>query len=148
MRCALAPALLVCALVVAGCAGGGGAKDEDSAEDFQGVQKQIATTVEDLQDAAKDKNGGRICASLITIAYQRSIAQNSPGKGCSSAVDDAIEKTDPVDYVVKRIRVTGPAAVATVESKTGDDETVATEQWRLERQAGRWKISSTPPSGR
>ena len=144
MRCAFASVLLVAAHAVAGCAQGG-TSATDSAAKFSGAEKQIATTVEDLQTAAKDKNGAKICASLITIQLQQSVAKQSAGKGCSSAVDKAIKQTDPVDYIVKDVKITGDSATATVQSKS-DKDVVATEQWTLQKQAGRWKISSTPAS--
>lgn len=144
MRCALASTLVVASLAVAGCAQGG-TQETDSATKFSGVEKQVATTVEDLQTAAKDKNGAKICASLITIEYQQAIAKQAGTKGCSSAVDAAIKQTDPVDYVVKDIQVSGDTATATVQSKS-DKDVVATETWKLRKQAGRWKVSSSPPS--
>jgi ketosteroid isomerase-like protein len=142
MRCALAPFAVIAALLLAGCAGGG-QQDEDSAEDFQGAQQQVAQTVEDLQDATREKDGAKICSSLLSSSYQRSIAATNGGEGCSDAVDDAIKETDPVDLVVTKVEVTGDRATATVAAKSGEDTTVSTDTYGFEKQAGRWKISST-----
>jgi hypothetical protein len=145
MRCALAPLAVIVALLLAGCAGGG-AQDKDSAEDFKGAQQEVAQTVEDLQEATREKNGAKICSSLLTSSLQRSIAANNGKEGCSSAVDDAIKESDPVDLVVTKVEITGNTATATVAAETGD-ETVSTDTYTFEQQAGRWKISTTGASG-
>jgi hypothetical protein len=141
MRCALAPLLVIAALLLAGCAGGG-AQDQDSTEDFQGAQQEVAQTVEDLQEATREKNGAKICSSLLSPSLQRSIAANNGKEGCSSAVDDAIKDSDPVDLVVTKVEITGNLATATVAAETGD-ETVSTDTFTFEKQAGRWKITTT-----
>jgi copper chaperone CopZ len=142
-RAFAATATLIAIPLLSGCAGG--SQDTDSAKDFTGPQQEIAQTVEDLQDATSQKNGAKICSSLITAELQQSIAAQDRKAGCSSAVDDAIKESDPVDLVVTKVEVNGDRATATVEAETGD-KTVSTETYGFQKQAGRWKISSTPPS--
>ena len=140
-RLRLPAALLSAALAfaLAGCAGGGN-RDTDSAADFTGEQKAVATTVEDLQKAAKERDGRKICSDLITAKLRDSIS----GENCGEAVDDAIRETDEVDLEVTRVTISGTAATALVDEETGEDES-RTRTLKLEKAAGRWRIAELPP---
>ncbi len=138
MRCTAASIALVAALVLAGCAG---SKSSNSASDFNGAQKDVATTVEDLQSAAKDKDGAKICRDLITVKLQQQIATAATGKGCADAVDDAVKDTDAVDLTVKSVAIKGATATAVVRENTSDKGTDRSRTMTFEQQAGRWKIS-------
>jgi hypothetical protein len=135
------PAVFVAALItlaLAGCAQGG-TKNSDSTKDFSGEQKAVASTVEDLQSAAKDRKGAAICADLITAELRDKISRT----GCPKVVKDAIRDTDEVDLVVKTVVVKGDTATAVVEEKVGDKKrrkrTIV-----LQKTAGRWRVSELP----
>jgi hypothetical protein len=128
-------AVLVC-LPLAGCTQA--SKNADSAKDFKGEQQAVASTVEDLQTAAKDRKGTTICADLITAELRDKISSTD----CSKVVKDAVRDTDEVDLKVKTVKITGDTAVATVQEKTGGDGRTRTVE--LQKVAGRWRISALP----
>ena len=139
MRLALpALALLVC-LPLAGCTQAG-TKNTDSTKDFTGDQKAVASTVEDLQTAAKDRKGTTICADLITAELRDKISTSD----CPKVMKDAVRDTDEVDLKVKTVKVTGETAVASVQEKTGGGDRIRTIE--LQKVAGRWRISALPTS--
>jgi hypothetical protein len=129
-------ALLVC-LPLAGCTQAG-TKNSDSTKDFTGDQKAVASTVEDLQTAAKDRKGTTICADLITAELRDKISTSD----CPKVMKDAVRDTDEVDLKVKTVKVTGDKAVASVQEKTGGDDRMRTIE--LQKVAGRWRISALP----
>ena len=129
-------ALLVC-LPLAGCTQAG-TKNSDSTKDFTGDQKAVASTVEDLQTAAKDRKGTTICADLITAELRDKISASD----CPKVVKDAVRDTDEVDLQVKTVKVTGDTAVASVKEKTGGNDRIRTIE--LQKVAGRWRISALP----
>ena len=129
-------ALLVC-LPLAGCTQAG-TKNSDSTKDFTGEQKAVASTVEDLQTAAKDRKGTTICADLVTAELRDKIS----GSDCPKVVKDAVRDTDEVDLQVKTVKVTGDTAVASVKEKTGGGDRI--RRIELQKVAGRWRISALP----
>ena len=131
-------ALLVC-LPLAGCTQAG-TKNSDSTKDFTGDQKAVASTVEDLQTAAKDRKGTTICADLITAELRDKISTSD----CPKVMKDAVRDTDEVDLKAKTVKVTGDTAVASVQEKTGGDDRMRTIE--MQKVAGRWRISALPQS--
>lgn len=134
----LAILAVLLAVGLAGCAGGG-TKNTDSTKDFTGDQKAVATTVEELQKAAKDRGGTKICGDLITAELRDKIS----GTNCGEVVKDAIRDTDEADLVVKSVTITGDEAVAQVQEKTGDEKH-RQRTIELRKSAGRWRISALP----
>jgi hypothetical protein len=141
MRSATAIALLA-ALALAGCASGG-SKNKDSASDFSGEEKAVATTIEDLQSAAEDSDERKICSDLIVAELRDVIAKNGNAATCQGAMEGVLKDTDQSDLTVRRVSVDGTAASAVVRANLGDgksrDETV-----ELRKVANRWKISKLP----
>lgn len=138
-RLRLPAVLLATALALAGC-GGQGSENTDSAEEFSGEQKAVATTVEDLQTAAKERDGREICSDLITAKLRDAISDED----CGEAVDDAIRETDEVDLEVTKVTIAGSSATALVKEETGEDAS-RTRTLKLEKAAGRWRIAELPP---
>jgi len=127
------------ALVLTGCAGQGNS-NTDSTKDFSGEQKAVATTVEELQKAAKERDGRKICSDLITAKLRDAISDSN----CGEAVDDAIRETDEVDLEVTKVTIDGTTATALVKEETGEDES-RMRTLKLEKAAGRWRIAELPP---
>jgi len=124
-------------LAAAGLATGCGASSSNSASDFSGVKKDIATTVDDLVSAAKKSDEVKICRDLLApslIATLRAANKSS----CDTAVNDAIKDADTFDMTVKSVNVTGNTATAVVDSKHGSSN----DTFKLEKVGGQWKISS------
>jgi Putative lumazine-binding len=123
-------------LAAAGLATGCGASSSNSASDFSGVKKDVATTVDDLESAAKKSDEVKICRDLLTpslIATLRAANKSS----CDTAVNDAIKDADTFDMTVKSVNVTGNAATAVVDSKRKSTD----DTFTFEKVGGSWKIS-------
>src|SRR4051812_16753398 len=71
---------LTAAIVLAGCGSG----DKSSAGDFQGEQKAVAQTVEDLQTAGRKGDADKICTDLLAASLVQTIRRAS-GE-CAKAV--------------------------------------------------------------
>jgi len=123
-------------LAAAGLATGCGKAGSDSANDFTGVKKDVAGTVEDLESAARKSDQGQICRSLLASSLIDTL--RSSGKSCTSAVSDALDDADTFDMTVKSVTVTGTTATAVVDSK----EKSTNDTFRLVKEGGRWKIGS------
>jgi hypothetical protein len=137
-RAAALTAVFVSAAVLAGC-GGQGSDNTDSTKDFTGAQQDVATTVEELQVAAREKDGKKVCADLITAELRDQISASN----CGEVVKDAIRDTDEVDLTVSAVTITGTTAVAQVKEKTGEDAS-RRRTVKLEKAAGKWRISELP----
>ena len=80
-----------------------------------------------------------MCADLITAELRDKISATN----CGKVVKDAIRETDEVDITVAAVTIDGTTAVAQVEEKTGDD-TDRKRTVKLEKVAGKWRISELP----
>lgn len=143
MRCAAISTVLVAALALAGCAGGGGTSNVNSASDFTGEQKLVANIVEDLQSAAEDSDERKICGSLLVAELRDAIAAKNKAATCTAALEKGLKDTDQADLTVKRVVIDGDTATVVVQAKLGDD--ARREQVvGLAKVAGAWKISKLP----
>lgn len=129
---------LLATVALAGC-GGQGSKNTDSSKEFKGEQQEVATTIEDLQTAAKDRNGGQVCSDLITAELRDKISATD----CGKVVKDAIRETDEVDLEVTKVTITGDKAVAEINEQVAED-TDRKRTINLEKTAGKWRISQLP----
>ncbi len=110
------PALLlgVLALALAAC----GAAPRDSAKDFQGDERAVASAVEDLESAAKRRRQrGR-----LHEAARPAPADDDQGAGheLRHAVEDAFQDADAKDLTVDDVTISGTTASAKVTSGTGN----------------------------
>ena len=100
---------------LAGCAGGG-SKNKDSASDFTGEEKAVATTVEDLQSAATSDER-KICSDLIVAELRDAIAENGNAATCVAAMEGVLKDTDQSDLTVRRVSIDGTKASAVVRAQ-------------------------------
>ena len=126
----LLPILVLLALL-AGC----GASADDSASDFQGAEKEVAQTIEDLEEAATEDEPRRICEALLASEVADGI------EDCPKAVEKAVDEADTFTLTVEDVTVKGTNATARVE--TGDDEE-AIETITLVKESDGWRISALP----
>ena len=131
-------AALGLALVTGGCAAAG--SGSDSATDFRGAQKAVATTVEDLQSATRRADKQEICGRLLSAGLARRLATG--GQDCQGRVKDVLDDTDDVDLTVKAVRISGGTATARVAVDTGDRDRIVTVG--LVREGGRWRVARLP----
>lgn len=112
---------------------------KDSSSDFQGDQKAVAETVEDLQSASRKHDGEKICGDLLAPALAAKIKAASKDT-CDTAVKDALSDADSFELQVQKVTVSGATATAVVESEGGDKDRVDT--LRLVKDGGSWKIAT------
>jgi hypothetical protein len=124
-------------LAAAGLATGCGASSSNSASDFSGVKKDVATTVDDLSSAARSSDEAKICRDLLAVAFIDTL-RTASHKSCNSAVSDALDDADTFDMTVKSVTVTGTNASAVVDSK----HKTTNDTFKLVKVGGRWKIAS------
>jgi hypothetical protein len=138
MPARLLPAAVLAALAVAasGCTTSGTGTG-DSSGTFNGEQKLVANTVEDLESAANKGDQGTICADLL--AHDLVDRLDARG-GCGKTVDGALKDADTSNLTVLGVQVRGATATARVKAETGKKDRVTT--LRLVKQDGRWKIAS------
>jgi predicted lipid-binding transport protein (Tim44 family) len=122
------------ALALGGCGGGG---------DDEGPTDSPEAVLEELQEAAEDGDGERLCA-LFTSNGIDNIEENRDGEDCEDQVEaghlsqhDDVE--DVADFEVVDVDESGDEAEATVEFD-GEEEAV-----ELVEQGGEWKIDESFP---
>ena len=123
-------------LAAAGLATGCGGAGSNSASDFSGVKKDVATTVDDLVSAAKKSDEAKICRDLLAPSLIETL-RSASSTSCDTAINDAIKDADTFDMTVKSVNVTGTTASAVVDSKNKS----ANDTLKFEQVGGRWKIS-------
>lgn len=137
------------ALLGTGC---GAASQADSAKNFTGEPKAVATTIDDLQKAGRKRDADKICGELLSNALATKIRETSK-KTCVSAVKESLKDVDAFDLeVVKNgVTISGTTATAKVKSQkagSGDDNRIDTLQLVKEDQRARgktvqrWKVSA------
>lgn len=133
------PVLAAVALTLSAC----GQTSKDSSGDFQGQEKAVAQTVEDLQSAASKGDEGKICDEILAADLADKIKARASGtqKTCGDVLKDSLRDADAFELQVKKVAITGTTATATVESdKAGDDKT--TSALTLTKAGDGWRISS------
>ena len=123
--------LATCLTLLVALAGCGGAAD--SSGDFTGAEAEVATVIEDLQEAATDGEERRICLQLLS----KDLAESAGD--CNAVVQQALDEADTNELTVQDVRVTGTTARARVETGTREQQT---ETFELVREGDSWRISS------
>jgi hypothetical protein len=131
----LVAVLVALPLVLSAC----GQTAKDSAGDFQGDQKAVAQTVEDLQSASRKHDSARICTTLLAPALVAKIKLASKD-ACDKAVKDTLSDADSFELQVQKVTISGPKATAVVKSEGGDKDRVDT--LALVKDGNVWKIAT------
>jgi hypothetical protein len=128
--------LLLPLVLLSGCApAGSGSVDTGR---FKGASKAVATTLKDLADAGRKKDGARVCAQLLS---QRRVDALDRGNGsCRSALDNQLDDADVFDMDVDSIRVAGQRATARVRSTYNGHKVARTVGFVFEQR--RWRLDS------
>jgi hypothetical protein len=129
---ALLPLALTGALL-SGCAA---QSKSSNAKDFTGDQKSIATVIDDLSNAASDRDGKAVCDSILTSDDAAKLKQGT--KTCADVVKDQLEDADVYKLDVKSIKVDGATATAVVESQFDGKD--APRTLSLVKQGNSWRI--------
>jgi hypothetical protein len=110
----------------------------DSAQEFSGAKRAVATTIEDMEDAARDKDEGRLCTKLLSDSLLAAVRDE--GIICETAVREAFQDASSLDLTVNDVSVSGETATAEVTSASGSNE--KTDTLELEKAGAAWKISA------
>lgn len=130
------PVLVAVALTLSAC----GQTTKDSTKDFQGQEKAVAQTVEDLQSAASKGDEDKICNEILAADLVNRI-KGASKQTCAAALKDSLRDADAFELQVKKVAIDGTTATATVESDAaGNDKT--TTQLTLTKAGDGWRISS------
>ena len=132
MRLRALAAVVPAALAVTGC----GAAGPAGTPEFEGQKADVATVVTDLADAARRKDGLKICTELFSRALQR--AARAPGSDCASEVQKATDDADEFDLRVTAVELLGTTARARVRAGAEGPLT----DYTLVRENGSWRIGA------
>lgn len=130
------PALVLCALAIALTACG--AAPRDSAKEFEGAERGVAATVEDLESAARDDDPDTVCSKLLAERLLATLREQ--GTRCVTAVKQAFQDADSLDLTVDDVSIRGERASAKVISGRGSKE--KTDTLQLEKVGAGWRIAS------
>ena len=129
-------ALLLPLLVVAGCApANSGGVDTGR---FSGAEKSVATTLDDLADAGRKRDGARVCAQLLSKRLVDRL--DSAGGSCQTAMKNQLEDADVFDVDVAKDAIAVNGAKATALVRTNYDGKKTPRTVRLVLEDGRWKL--------
>jgi hypothetical protein len=101
---------------------------------FDGDSKDVAAVVDQLQEYARLSDGPKICAELLTPQLEDYIAE-SFDTSCEERVNDQLGDADTT-ITVRRVKVEGPLASATVSENDG-----AVTGMAFVKRDGEWRIS-------
>ena len=132
----LVPLALVTLVVAAGCAPQSSSSSKSTTK-FQGAQKDVAQAVADLESAANDGDGAKICTDIVSAQFRQKLAARGP---CASVVKEAIKDADSVSMKVDQVRINGNTATARVTYETGKKDRTGTIP--LVREGGGWRIDT------
>jgi beta-phosphoglucomutase-like phosphatase (HAD superfamily) len=79
---------------------------KNSATDFQGDQRDVAQTVEDLQSFARKGDTAKICTELLAQNIVARI-QSTSKSTCEKGLKDALADADAFELQVKKVTVAG-----------------------------------------
>lgn len=105
----------------------------DNASRYQGDEREIARTVDELYEALDDNDGAWLCGELFTARFADLVANDS-GKSCVDHMDSVDRGKRQETITVKRIAISGESA--TVDITQGGSPGRLT----MLRQADRWRI--------
>ena len=144
MRAAAIPPILLAAAALA--PGGCGASSSNSADKFQGREKEVAQTVDDLSDAARKRDATKICDEFLTAELKAKLAGlarvSKRGTDCADQLKDSLQDTTAIDLKVQDVSINGNTATVKVEtdvSRGKDPQDTLT----LTDDRG-WRISELP----
>jgi hypothetical protein len=126
--------MVLVALTLAGC-GGGGAGPTESAKRFTGEKQKAAQTVEDFEAASHEGDAKRVCNEIL--------AKRDRPENCERDVKAFLGKgaAKKVDLEVKAVEVHGNKASARVAIKGAGTPRPQITRYPLLKDGGKWRIT-------
>ena len=126
------------ALASAACSGGLSGSNSGSGQDEEAAVRAV---IANLQEAARQGDGNRICNQIFTPKLADSVTASSKTGSCAKEVRAKLF-SPKATITVESVGVTGPAdAKATVKENTGKTSNVY-----LVKQSGEWRVRSVLPA--
>jgi hypothetical protein len=122
--------LVPIALLLQGCT----AAAPTSAGRYQGAERDVAKAIDDLADAARKGDAGRVCTKVVSPDFASRLRAGT--STCENEVKKAIGDADDYDLDVRDVTVTGTQATAQVRQGP------RTATFRLAREGSDWRITS------
>jgi hypothetical protein len=129
----------VVALLATLALGACGSSNDDSAEDFAGERRVVAAAVEDLQEAGRKGDAGKICRELLASAVTTRL--NRGADDCEAAVKRQIEDADTFELTVESVQITGTRATARIKSTGGEDDKDRFDTLVLVKERSSWRVA-------
>jgi hypothetical protein len=133
MRRSLRPLPLLLAVVVAGCG-----QAQSSAGDFEGAEKDVADTIEQLQTSAQNRKPEDICSEVLARGLVEKL--KTSGNDCVDEMEKITGDADDFELDVTKVTITGATATATVEARRGDRGDAVTT-FALAREDKKWRLT-------
>jgi hypothetical protein len=121
------------AFVISGC---GSSAPRDSTKEFSGEKAKVASPVEALETAARDRKPQIVCSQPLSDRLLAELKEQ--GTNCRTAVKEAFDDADSLELTVDEITISGDKATAKITSGTGSDK--KTDTLELARDGAIWKI--------
>ena len=125
---------LALAAALAGCG-----QAQSSAGEFEGAEKAVAETIEDLQSGAQNRKPAEICSDVLSRELADKV--KSAGNDCVREMEKVTADSDDFELEVTDVTVTGTTATAKVKARKGDSDGASTT-FTLTREDGDWRLSS------
>ena len=133
MRRSLRPLPLLLAVVIAGCG-----QAQSSAGDFEGAEKDVADTIEQLETSAQNRKPEDICSEVLARGLVERLKTSD--NDCVDEMELILGDADPPELDVTKVTITGTTATATVEALRGGRDNARTT-YTLVREDGEWRLS-------
>ena len=133
MRRSLRPLPLLLAAVIAGCG-----QAQSSAGDFEGAEKDVADTIEQLQTSAESRKPEDVCSDLLARGLVEKL--ESSGSDCVDEMEKLLGDADDFELDVTKVTITGTTASATVKARRGGRDGALTT-FALEREDKTWRLT-------
>jgi hypothetical protein len=134
MRRLLRPLPIVLVAAIAGCG-----QASTSAGKFDGAEKDVADTVEQLQTAAQNRKPEQICSDVL--ARELADRLKSGGSDCVDEMEKLTGDADDYELDVTDVTITGTTATARVKARRGARKNAVTTL-SLAREDGKWRLTS------
>jgi len=125
---------LALAAAIAGCG-----PAATSSGKFEGAEKQVADTIEQLQTAAQSRKPEQICSDVL--ARELADRLKSGGSDCVDEMEKLTGDADDYELAVADVAITGATATARVKARRGKTKNAVTT-FSLAREDGEWRLTS------
>lgn len=129
---AAVPALLVCALALAGCG------TSTTTAGFSGAKHAAAQAVANLQSAANAGEGSKICSDYLAKSV---ISKLGGHKSCETALKHQLSEVDNLEAKISSVTLSSGGDGATASVSSIHSGKTKSSNLSLVKEGGSWKVS-------